>query len=365
MNMLATFNHLLLTPSQVYFGYEMEDALRLVRYGAKILQPAPGYFTDYFGIRTRLSHFTQDHFYLDQTVGGFPFPNDGLHSELVEYLGTAQALEAAGKNVTVVEMGAGYGPWLVFSSLVARKLGAHSVQMVAVEADAERHTLIRTHFNDNGFPPPEIVHAAISDQRGTVSFGSGSVHDWGGAVQTDAGTDYRGAQVAQLEVPSLLMSDVLDPLGTVDLLHIDIQGWEAKAMRASLDSVCAKVRYMVIGTHSRVIEGELIDMLRGRGWTLMHEKPCQFTYAVTPELTGATTVDGAQVWANTALGAPTDVPPNLTVEELALVEKTREKVGFQHRIAKEYVWTLQDRIAELEKIEARVSPWLRKLVSLF
>ncbi len=360
MNMLASFNHLLLTPNQVYFGYEMEDALRLVRYAAPEAQPALGYFTDYFGIRTRLSNFMHDPQGMDKTVGTFPFPNEGLHSELVEYLGTAKALEAAGKDITVVEMGAGYAPWLMFSAVVARKLGAQNVRLVAVEAEPQRHALMRANFEDNGFPQPELVHAAISDQRGAVSFGSENVHDWGGAVQGEAGTDYRGVAVVQLEVPALLMSDVLDPLATVDLLHIDIQGWEARSMRASLDSVCAKVRYMVIGTHSRVIEGELIDMLRGRGWTLMPEKPCQFTYAHTPELTGATTVDGAQVWANTALGAPADVPANLTEEELALIEKTRETVGFQHRIAKEYVWTLQDRIAELEKIERWVPRRLRK-----
>lgn len=360
MNMLASFNHLLLTPNQVYFGYEMEDALRLVRYAAPGTQPAPGFFTDYFGIRTRLSNFMHDPLGLDQAQGAFPFPNDGLHSELVEYLGTVKALEASNMNMTVVEMGAGYAPWLMFSAVVARKLGAASVRLVAVEAEAQRHALIRAHFDDNGFPQPQIIHAAISDQRGTVSFGSENVHDWGGAVQAQQGTDYRGAQVTQQEVPALLMSDVLEPLGMVDLLHIDIQGWEARSMRASLDTVCAKVRYMVIGTHSRVIEGELIEMLRGRGWTLMHEKPCQFTYADTPELTGATTVDGAQVWANTPLGAPADVPANLTEEELALVEKTRETVGFQHRIAKEYVWTLQDRIGQLEKIEKWVPRRLRK-----
>ena len=54
------------------------------------------------------------------------------------------------------------------------------------------------------------------------------------------------------------------------------------------------------------------------------------------------------------------MPANLTEEELALVEKTRETVGFQHRIAKEYVWTLQDRIGQLEKIEKWVPRRLRK-----
>lgn len=371
MNLMRTFNHSLLTPNQVYFGYEIEEAYRLVRYRGEGLVPTPGFFTDYFGIKTRLSNFTDHPAALDQAVGPFPFPSDGLHSETVEYLGTVKALEATTTpEVTVVEMGAGYAPWLVFSGKVAQRRGASRIRLIAVEAEAQRHALAREHFTGNGFPAPgeaddavrtQIIHGAISDERGTLFFGSGSLQDWGGAVQEEAHKDLRGADVKGEKVPALLISDVLEPLAVVDLMHMDIQGWEARALRASLQAVCAKVRYMVIGTHSRVIEGELIAMLRERGWKLMHEKPCHFHYGEVQDLSGATTVDGAQVWANSALGASAEVPADLTDDERQAIEALRETVGWQHLIAKEHVWKLDDRIRELEKKLAMTKrPWWRK-----
>src|SRR5687767_7721027 len=132
MNLLDTFDPSLLTANQVYFGYDIEDALRLVRYHPEGLKPCPGFYTDYFGMKTRLTNFPQTPAKLDEGIGSCPFPDDGIHAELIEYLGAAKALETCGKELTIVEMGAGYAPWLVYSALVAKRLGATRIRLVAV-----------------------------------------------------------------------------------------------------------------------------------------------------------------------------------------------------------------------------------------
>jgi FkbM family methyltransferase len=335
---MSSYSNSFITRNQIYLGYDTEDLLRLVRYRRREVVLTPGSYTDWFGIKTRTKYFTTEQNTLDQHIPRFPFPDDGIHAEAIEYLGTAKALEASGDDVTIVEMGAGYAPWLVFSAHVAKRLGKKKIRLVAVEAESARHELMKTHFQDNGIPLPgtdgpvttEIIHGAISNQRGSLTFGSASILDWGGALQEGKG-DYRGIQTKQEVVPAMLMSDVLKNLPVIDLLHVDIQGWEAKAIEASLDDVCSRVRYMLIGTHSRPIEGELISMLRACGWKLMHEKPCQFHFtAELEELSGATWQDGAQIWANSRLGANPNPPVTLSDEDMRVAEQEREKMIIVH-----------------------------------
>jgi FkbM family methyltransferase len=332
---VSSYSNSFITRNQVYLGYHVEDLLRLVRYRRRDTRLTSGAYTDYFGIKTRTTYFTHETNNLDQVNARFPFPDDGIHAESIEYLGTAKALEASGDDITVVELGAGYAPWLVFSAHVAKRLGKKNVRLVAVEAESARHALMKTHFQDNDIPQPgidgpittQIIHGAISNQRGSLTFGSANIHDWGGALQDQGKGDYRGIQVKQEVVPALLISDVIKPLPVVDLLHIDIQGWEARAILASLDEVCSRVRYMIIGTHSRAIEGELISMLRERGWTLMHEKPCQFHFPVDiDELAGATWQDGAQIWANVKLGVDANPPVTLSPEDMRAAEQVRAEL---------------------------------------
>ncbi|UEM21144.1 hypothetical protein JL100_029475 [Skermanella mucosa] len=54
---------------------------------------------------------------------------------------------------------------------------------------------------------------------------------------------------------------------------------------------------MVIGTHSRQIEGRLMDSLPKAGWTLEMERPAIIRLS---EGTQLTLVDGIQGWRNTA-----------------------------------------------------------------
>jgi hypothetical protein len=56
---------------------------------------------------------------------------------------------------------------------------------------------------------------------------------------------------------------------------------------------------MMIATHSRPLEGELMMLLNDNGWVLQREKPCRFTVArATTDWCGATAVDGSQYWTN-------------------------------------------------------------------
>ncbi len=84
----------------------------------------------------------------------------------------------------------------------------------------------------------------------------------------------------------------------IDLLHIDIQGGEADLVEGCLGTLGDKIAYLVIGTHSRPIEGRLFDALLRTGWRLEIERPAILSVVGgTPSVT----VDGVQGWRNPAL----------------------------------------------------------------
>jgi FkbM family methyltransferase len=300
---------------QIYTGINEQDLEIFERYKNPSARPADGFYTDFMGVRTRLSYFGIGGTNHDKSVGKPPFPDDGVHAEAIEYLAALYAVDTAKSSFVAVELGAGYGPWLTFSAKAAQRKGIEHIGLTAVEGDKPRHDLLRTHFADNGLPVPDetgtaragktvsnLIYGAISDTNGTVTFGSQSLLDWGAApVENGASVDYRGLEVAGATINSYTIEHVLRTMDHVDFLHMDIQGYEARAVRASMNALKSKVRVMVIGTHSREIEGQLFSMLFGNGWRILYEKPCKFHRKESPSLEALTSLDGVQVWVNTEL----------------------------------------------------------------
>ncbi|MFL9870945.1 FkbM family methyltransferase [Paraburkholderia megapolitana] len=301
--------------NQIYTGIEPNDLAIFEKYRNSSASTAPGFYTDFMGVKTRLSYFGIQNTDHDKTVGRIPFPDDGLHAETIEYTAALYAVETSAASFTAVELGAGYGPWVTFSAKAALHAGIKNINLVAVEGDRPRHELLRTHFRDNDLPVPDqsgngmlgevkskLIHAAISDSNGMVTFGSQSINDWGAApVENGDAVDYRGFERTGEQINSYTIEHVIRDLDLVDFLHMDIQGFEARAVRASIEALKSKVRVMLIGTHSRQIEGELFAMLYGHGWRIQYEKPCKFDPREGHSLEALTTLDGTQVWVNLSL----------------------------------------------------------------
>jgi hypothetical protein len=85
-------------------------------------------------------------------------------------------------------------------------------------------------------------------------------------------------------------------------LHIDIQGVEADVLTSAIGLLNTNVRRVFVGTHSRLIEGQLITLFAANGWALVRERPTKFHYhADRPDVVGWTTRDGGQYWVNTRI----------------------------------------------------------------
>jgi len=272
-------------------------------------QKQADYIVDYFGCKLKTTYFqhTQGR---GGDVLGFPDPSDGILHEFIEYLGTILAVDTAARSqFYTMELGAGWGPWIIRSAVLAARKGIKDITMVGVEADHLHFEWMKEAIADNNLisKGKQKIHAnlfegAVSVDEDKLFFPAlaDSQQDWGAAAtERKSNTDYRGLSVPFVEVPAIPLNRLLKRLPIVDLIHVDIQGSEFDVLSSAITALTRKNRILVIGTHNRKIEGDLLDLFYRHGWYLRNETPCQFAYNLnSPSLTGMTLRDGTQIWIN-------------------------------------------------------------------
>jgi FkbM family methyltransferase len=290
-------------PLQLFPGHSPAE-LGLIREYFR-LDPAPekGFVVDRLGVRTAVTGLWDGVAALDGTVAPPPLEAD-FHAEAVEWIGLLKSVEAARECFVAMELGAGWGPWLVAGTAAARRRGIGEIRLTGVEADPAHFAAMRAHFVNNGLDPDahRLHCAAVGAAAGTAYWPrvADPRNDWGSRPAADAGATAGGTMPVQV----LAIGDLLATEPVWDLVHIDVQGAEAEICPAAAEAMNARVRFLVIGTHSRAIEGDLIRLFREHRWVLENEKPCRFAFsAKAPTLEAMTTLDGTQVWRNPRLGA--------------------------------------------------------------
>ncbi|TPK31702.1 FkbM family methyltransferase [Mesorhizobium sp. B2-5-3] len=285
-------------------GWEEQDARLFANYTVQSA-PEAGKIIDYFGVRTS-AHLHPWASHMSGSVHVLPpIPDDQLRAEAIEYFATLDALERAPSNsFTMAEFGASYAPWACFSAVLAKRSARKNISITAVEASKYLFGLIEGHLAENGISGHSadirLVNGAVATGRCTLYFPKvASAAENGG--RTENGTvavDYLGRVVEHEEVQGYPVSDLL-PEGVTDLIHVDIQGMEGDVLSSAIDVLNEKVRCIFVGTHSRKIEGELLELFHANAWTLVRERPTRFNYTKDrKEITGWTTRDGGQYWLN-------------------------------------------------------------------
>ncbi|KIZ43608.1 MULTISPECIES: FkbM family methyltransferase [Rhodopseudomonas] len=292
---------------QTYSGYVPDDLSLLTKYTDETVLPEPGFIVDFAGVRTRTSAVWEAAKIFDGHRLPLPIPGD-FHAETVEWIGLLKAVDAARDRFVMMELGAGFGPWVVAGGVAARFKGIKNIKLYAVEGDALHCDLMREHFSDNGFDQAEhsILCAAVGVEDGTASWpkpGHDASNSHYNLRPVTDGADYMGRDFVEMVTVQMLAFDGLlknEPVW--DLIHIDIQGHEVDICRAAIDSLNSRVRHIVVGTHSRKIDGDLLDLMKSAGWLLLNEKPARFHFDVAaPTLEAMTFLDGTQVWRNPRL----------------------------------------------------------------
>lgn len=317
---------------QLFPGYSEHDLSILSEFQNPEAKPERGFIVDFLGTRIRASSVWKDARSLEGQLLGLPVPGD-FHAETIEWIGLLKAVRSARDRYIGMELGAGFGPWSVAGGLAARRRGITDILLYALEGDPQHFRFLWQHFADNGFEPDQhvLVRAAVGATEGVAEWPvideASASESWGDRPIGSKG-DYAGRSLPNTQpVQVLAMRDLILREPVWDLIHIDIQGDEFAVCRSSIDELSARVKWMIIGTHSRKIEGDLLELMCDAGWLLEHEKPAKFTFFSNPTtLEAMTTVDGTQVWRNPRLVQP-DYLTSFSQEITALVTNLRLRAG--------------------------------------
>jgi hypothetical protein len=285
-----------------FFHYNTEfDPQEVIRrHAASGLQAVPGYLTNYLGVRIDPKFFPT---LLDDRQGeveDIPIPGN-WHADIAEWGAALRAVDLARGRFVVVELGCGWGCWMNNTGVAARRAGL-DVHLVGVEGDEAHLSFAREACAANEFMPHQVTlrHGIAAPTGGNALFPrqkQGGVH-WGlqplfGATDDECRSAVESGDYDLL--PMIALDELAAPHDQIDLLHIDIQGGEADFIVGCLPVCSKKVAYVVVGTHSRQIEGHIMDVLLDAGWKLEIERPAIFAlHAGIPQMR----IDGIQGWRN-------------------------------------------------------------------
>jgi FkbM family methyltransferase len=289
---------------QMYSGYTDIDLGILSEFLNSERKPEPGFVVDFLGTKIRATSLWKEARELHGQVLGLPIPGD-FHAEAVEWIGLLKAVRSATDRYVAMELGAGFGPWAIAGAVAARRRNIRDIRLTAVEGDSAHYRSLRQHFIDNGFNPDQhrLLEAAVGAVGGVADWpvldDATASEVWGSRPVIDK-CCYTG-EVPQLtkQIRVISMRDLVTQEVRWDLIHIDVQGHEFEICRSCVDALNERAHWLVIGTHSRKIEGDLLELFYRAGWQLEHEKPAKFAVQPNPaSLEAMTTLDGTQVWRN-------------------------------------------------------------------
>lgn len=295
------------------------DAVRLMcRYAADTPRVRPGYLVNFLGVAIDPKFFPALLEGRAGTIEAIPTPAN-WHADIAEWGAALRAVDLSGETFVAVELGCGWGCWMNNTGVAARSTG-RKVRVVGIEGDVDHVQFAREALATNGFAEDEVTlrHGVASHRGGMALFPKQATpgSSWGGEPIFDASDQQRSEAMTSgrfEEVPMVALAELIGDHARVDLLHVDIQGGEATLVGENLPLLKEKVAYMLIGTHSKQIEGRLYEMLLADGWQLEMERAAIFDIV---EGQPHVRVDGVQGWRNALLlplrdvgNGNTDTPP--------------------------------------------------------
>jgi FkbM family methyltransferase len=287
----------------------------------------PGYQTDFLGVITRnafsegliaaLGRKHSDPGYMETE---YPRSDE----EYLEWVDLLESVLDAQQQFTMVELGAGYGRWLVrAAAAVRRRSGELPIRLIGVEAEPTHFEWLKQHFEDNGIDPAqhELIEAAVDEQERTIRFYVGKPDEWYGQRIAHPQESIEG--LAFREVKTITLNRILGGFDLVDLIDLDVEGAELVVLKSTIEELNQKVKRVHVGTHGSDIEQGLRALFWENGWYKRND------YAVgRAELTEWGEIyfgNGVQTWINQRL-----VPVQPTLTELTWLQWAMRSSDFRY-----------------------------------
>jgi FkbM family methyltransferase len=287
----------------LYYTAVFDPIAVILKHELRGRRAKPGHLVNFLGAAMNLAFAPRLFAGHPGGVEAVPIPAN-WHADMAEFGAVLRAVNLARNTFTMVELGCGWGCWMINSGVAARRMGLR-VKLIGAEADEGHLGFAAEALATNGFQPRDyVLHRCIAaPESGSAFFPKQQItgQNWALEPLLAPSDSERATAIASGlydEVPTQSLQSILGRNGRIDLLHIDIQGGERDLIRRSLAVLNERVAYLVVGTHSRSIEGELIEQLMAAGWLPEIERP-----AILGINDGKARVstDGVQGWRNPRL----------------------------------------------------------------
>lgn len=260
--------------------------------------PTSGFMKNYLGAEI-MKEVIPPIFWIDGHIEGAPIPGN-WHACHLEWASVIHAIRNSKKNPVIIELGCGWGCWMLNSAYIAMKLNKGIANVIGVDGDSSMLEFGEKTFHHN-IKNLNLQNVTYKFINGLVGSGVGEA----GFESQDGDISYglRPSETAKKEnvVPWVELCSI-SKFSEVSLMHIDVQGYEIDFLHKNLVEINRNIKRLIIGTHSRIIEGEVIKLLAANGWLLLAERPCVFNLPKESfDLSSTvdyTTIDGLQYWVN-------------------------------------------------------------------
>ena len=281
-----------------------------------------GFVVNFLGAKTRCDFFGEAS--KAQAKGGFVKSRLPLFDEeYLEYTDLIETIMTARDRFVMIELGAGYGRWLVNAACALRTLNPLPFYFVGVEAEPTHFAWMQMHLKDNGIDSTRcrLIQAAVNHTGEPIRFCIGDPTTWYGQtidprcmpgsfssrlrswakflIRGHWDFETRDGARKMVTVKGITLNQILESLDSVDLIDLDIQGAEYLVLSHSIFRLNKHVKRLHIGTHSRDIEENLRALFRAHRWECLHDYP-RMTDNATPYGT-IRFEDGIQTWINPRL----------------------------------------------------------------
>jgi FkbM family methyltransferase len=199
--------------------------------------------------------------------------------ELFEWMWVLEAVLEAKKSFTMIELGAGFGRWLMSAACAAKTRRPDlKLHFIGVEAQPDHCKWMHKHFRDNGIDPREhrIIEAAVDTTSGSKYLVDGPDPSgwWGQYVTAD------GSEIARHvpgsyshSVRTITLGEVVGDIRYIDLIDMDIQNSEKEVVPANITLLTERVRRAHVETHWPETHDICERSLREAGWEIKHSYP--------------------------------------------------------------------------------------------
>jgi FkbM family methyltransferase len=229
-----------------------------------------------------------------------PFPAN-WHTDLTELGSALHVVSQCVETFTMLELGSGIGVWSNICGRAAKMMGL-KVMLLGIEGDKHHVEVAEKILITNSFEKKEykVIHGIVANRGNMALFKKteSSQIDWG----KEPVFDYEEQVFEEAKksgkyenVPVYSLDSLMAKAEQIDLLHVDIQGGEETLFVNNENLLNKKVKSIVIGTHSRIIEGKLFEFFYKLGWNLVAER------ALIGGIKNGrqeNVVDGVQYWKN-------------------------------------------------------------------